>query len=128
MPTFSLDSEKQLATCDPRLQKVLRTAILFVDFKVLEGHRDKASQEKAYREGKSQVRWPNGKHNSLPSKAVDIAPWPIDWSDTERFVAVCNFIRGIAAGMGVTLRWGGDWDSDWNVKEERFRDYGHLEL
>lgn len=128
MPKFSWASETQLATIDPRLEKVLREAIKYVDFRVLEGHRDKASQDKAYREGKSQVKYPFGKHNSLPSKAVDFAPWPIDWNDTERFVLMAGFIMGIAASMGVKLRYGGDWDSDWKLKEERFRDYGHLEL
>jgi len=128
MPVFSRQSKAALATCHPDLRAVLTEAVRFVDFTVLEGYRSKAKQDQAFESGKSQVRWPNGKHNKLPSRAVDIAPYPIDWADTEAFVAVCNFIRGVGATMGVELRWGGDWDSDWQTKDEKFRDYGHLEL
>lgn len=128
MPVFSNASKEQLATLDPRLAIVLLEAIKVIDFKIIEGHRGKTAQDKAFQEGKSKVRWPNGKHNRRPSLAVDIAPWPIDWKDTERFVLFCGVIIGIGAMMGVKLRWGGDWDSDWQVKDERFRDYGHLEL
>lgn len=128
MPTLSKSSLAQLATCDPRLQRVLRYAIQWIDFTVLEGHRDKASQNKAFDEGKSQVRWPNGKHNSLPSRAVDIAPYPIDWNDRERFVLFAGVILGISGMLGIRLRWGGDWNQDWKVKDEKFRDLGHFEL
>lgn len=117
-----------MATCDPRLQRILEEAIQYIDFSVLEGHRNKERQDDAVRRGVSQVRWPNGKHNTMPSRAVDIAPYPIDWKDTERFVLFAGFILGLAAARGVKLRWGGDWDQDTQVKDERFRDLGHFEL
>lgn len=133
MPRFSRASLDALKSCDPRLQLVLNTAIKYIDFSVLEGHRGKAAQDEAYRTGKSKVRYPNGKHNKVPSLAVDIAPWPgpgkeIDWADTERFVYFAGFIMGLAAGFVVRLRWGGDWDRDTEVEDETFRDLGHFEL
>lgn len=82
MPTFSNQSKKMLETLDPRLQKVCNSLIKWFDFKILQGHRNKEDQDKAYNEGKSKVKWPNGKHNANPSLAVDIAPYPIDWRDT----------------------------------------------
>lgn len=128
MPRFSRASIEALRTCDMRLQLVLNAAIKHIDFAILEGHRGKAEQDEAYRTGKSKVRFPLGKHNKFPSLAVDIAPYPIDWADTERFVYFAGFIMGVASQLGVRLRYGGDWDGDTQMKDERFRDYGHFEL
>lgn len=128
MPRFSNRSKEALVTCDRRLQELLNEAIKHIDFSVLEGHRGREAQDKAFREGFSKVRYPHGKHNSLPSRAVDIAPYPIAWGDTERFVLFAGFIQGIASQLGIRIRWGGDWDRDTQVKDERFRDLGHFEL
>lgn len=132
MPRFSQASKNQLATLHPKLQKILSEAILHVDFVIVEGHRGKAAQDAAYAKGNSQVRWPHGKHNSIPSRAVDITPYPVDWSDAphqiERLCFLAGVVTGIAASQGVKLRWGGDWDSDLDIREERFRDRYHLEL
>ena len=128
MPRFSNRSKEALATCHPDLRRVMNEAIKYIDFSVLEGHRGQAAQDLAFRQGLSKLRWPNGRHNSKPSRAVDIAPYPIVWADTERFVLFAGFILGIASTLGIKLRWGGDWDTDWQVKDEKFRDYGHFEL
>lgn len=128
MPRFSNRSTLALRTCHPDLQKVFTEAIKHIDFMVLEGHRGQEAQDKAFRTGYSQVRWPNGKHNKVPSLAVDIAPYPIRWGDTERFVYFAGVIMGIASQMGIKLRWGGDWNQDTEVRDERFRDWGHFEL
>lgn len=132
MPKFSQASLDQLSTCDPRIQAVLDAVIGLFDFTVLEGHRGEAAQNRAYARGLSQVRWPNGRHNSIPSKAVDIAPYPIDWSSTEaarqRFCYLAGFVMSEAARQGVSLRWGGDWDGDRDTRDEHFRDLGHFEI
>lgn len=132
MPAFGTNSEKALASCHSDLQRLAYTAIMFVDFSVLEGHRNEADQNKAYAKGFSKVRWPNGKHNKLPSNAFDFAPYPIDWSDKEvarqRFVYVAGILMGIAFQLGIQIRWGGDWDRDFDTRDEKFRDLGHIEL
>lgn len=132
MPRFSKASEAQLATLHPDLRRVLREAIRFIDFTIVEGHRGKAAQDAAYAKGNSQVKWPKGNHNSFPSRAVDVTPYPVDWSDTaaqaERLCYLAGHIRGIAFTLGVRLRWGGDWDQDDDTRNERFRDRYHLEL
>lgn len=128
MPRFSNRSKAALETCHPELQRLLNEAIRHIDFSVLEGHRGKEAQNDAFRRGYSKLPWPHGKHNSTPSLAVDIAPYPIDWKDTERFVLFAGFILGLASQMGLAVRWGGDWDRDYRVKDERFRDLGHFEL
>lgn len=128
MPIFSQASKKQIETLHKDLQEILFEAIRFFDFSVIEGHRGKEKQEAAFAAGYSKVRWPKGKHNSFPSRAVDIAPYPIDWKNTERFVLAAGFILCIARQKGIPLRWGGDWDSDDDTRDEKFRDFGHFEL
>ena len=129
MPSFSKRSLDHLETCDARIQKVLNAAIKNgPDFVVICGHRNEADQNKAFDEGKSKVRWPNGRHNTLPSKAVDIVPYPVDWNDLDRFRVLISYVLGIAEVMGVPMRSGFDWDGDWDEKDERFRDFPHLEL
>ena len=128
MPSFSKISEQRLATCDQRLQAILREAIQHVDFSVLCGHRGRDEQEEAYRTGKSKARWPNSKHNTLPSVAVDVAPYPVDWKDTARFARLAGYLERIAQEQGVRIRWGGDWDMDGRTNDERFIDMPHIEL
>lgn len=132
MPEFSKLSEIRLATCDPRLQSILREAIKRVDFTVLCGHRGQEEQDEAYQRGTSKLRWPQSKHNSLPSQAVDIAPWfpdvKIDWKDSAAFARLAGYIQRIADEQGIKIRWGGDWDGDWRSLDERFVDLPHIEI
>jgi len=64
----------------------------------------------------------------LPSLAVDVAPYPIDWNDRERFCYFAGYVKGIAKSLGTELRWGGDWDRDTQVKDNNFDDLPHFEL
>lgn len=128
MAQFSPASEAKLVTCHPKLQEVLREAILYYDFTVLVGHRGEADQNKAFLEKASTKQWPNSMHNTLPSRAVDIAPYPIDWADVRRFALIVGFIIGLGAARGIKLRSGLDWDSDGNIKEHSLVDGPHIEL
>jgi len=128
MPGYSERSKDRLLTCDPKLQVVFSEVIKHFDHAILEGHRGRDSQNEKYRQGLSRLKWPKSKHNSEPSAAVDAAPYPIDWEDRERFHFFAGFVKGIAAGIGIEIRWGGDWDSDTEVKDNRFDDLPHFEL
>ena len=128
MPRFGRRSKNALHSCDERLIKVFDEVIKTVDCSVLEGHRGQSKQDKYYEEGKSKVKYPSGRHNKLPSMACDVVPYPIDWDDRERFTLFAGFVLGIAKSMGINLRWGGDWDQDWTVKDNKFDDFPHFEL
>ena len=128
MPRFGKSSRERLTTCDEKLQDVFNEVIKYVDCSILEGHRDERKQDKYFEEGKSKVRYPMGRHNSKPSRAVDVAPYPIDWNDRERFHLFSGFVIGLARGMGITLRWGGDWNMNFEVDDNRFDDFPHFEL
>lgn len=128
MPNFSQVSVDRLSSCHSDLQAVFNEVIKYFDCIVLEGHRGKEAQDKAFADGKSKLQWPNGRHNTIPSLAVDVAPYPVDWSDRERFIYFAGFSEGIANGMGIHLRWGGDWGMDRDLKNNKFDDLVHFEL
>lgn len=128
MPSFSKTSLDRLATCDERIQRVAHEAIKLMDHSVLFGHRNEADQNKAFAEGASTKKWPDSNHNRLPSVAIDVAPYPIDWDDARRFALLAGIYIGIAHSMGIKLRTGLDWDSDGNIKEHTLVDGPHLEL
>lgn len=134
MPSFNQKSLERLATCHSDLQVVMNEAIKYIDFTVLEGHRAQAAQEAAFAVGNTKLHWPDGKHNKSPSWAVDIAPYPINWKDTERFVYFAGIVMGIAhklrdeGKITHAIRYGGDWNMNTQVKDENFRDYGHFEI
>jgi peptidoglycan L-alanyl-D-glutamate endopeptidase CwlK len=128
MPRFGKKSKSRLRTCDDELQSLFNEVVKYFDCSVLVGYRGRNEQNTAYESGHSQVEWPNGKHNKNPSVAVDVAPYPIDWDDRERFIYFGGFVKGCAFRMGIPLRWGGDWDNDTKLSDNKFDDLVHYEL
>lgn len=128
MYKFSRSSRAALNSSHPKLQQVFEEVIKHWDCTILEGRRDKETQNEYYRTGKSKLQYPNSKHNASPSRAIDAAPYPIDWQDIERFRAFGGFVLGVAAALGIKLRWGGDWDGDRSFKDQNFNDLPHFEL
>ena len=114
-------------TCHPDLINVVRTAIRDYDFTVLEGHRTESEQRVLYAKGRTEpgaivtyTDWPDSKHNALPSLVVDLAPYPIDWNNIQRFHEFAGRILEVAALFDLNIKWGGHW--------ERFKDYPHYEI
>jgi len=128
MPHFRQESKKNLSSCHPKLKKIFNEVIKTVDCSVLEGHRGKDRQNALYKEGKTKLTFPKGRHNSSPSNAVDVAPYPVDWGDRERFTLFAGFVLGIAKSLDINLRWGGDWNQNWEVNDNMFDDFPHFEL
>ena len=128
MYKFGTRSKNNLLSCDRRLQEVLDEAIKVIDFTVLCGHRGESEQNKAFHEGRSKLKFPDSEHNEMPSKAVDIAPYPIDWNNIERFAHLIGIVRGIAHTKGYTLRCGCDWDNDGDITDQSFMDWTHIEI
>ena len=124
MPKFGKKSLAELRGLDSALVNVLNQAIKHFDFSVIEGMRSLETQTQYVADGVSKTL----KSKHLDGAAVDIAPYPIDFDDTERFVYLGGFILGVASQLGVKLRWGLDWDMDTYTKDTKFRDIGHFEL
>jgi peptidoglycan L-alanyl-D-glutamate endopeptidase CwlK len=135
MPKFSSTSADRLFTCDRRLQKLFNEVVKHSDCSILEGHRGQITQDKYFSEGRSKVKWPDGKHNKRPSEALDAAPYPIPknwgadhWKDKVKFYEFAAIVLYEAARMGIKIRWGGDWDGDGDYRDQSFDDLVHFEL
>ena len=130
---FGKTSTSKLETVDPDLQEIMQDALEsgIMDFSITEGHRGKAQQNRYFDLGKSKVKFPDGKHNKLPSEAVDAAPYingKISWNKLHCCV-LAGIILACAAKKGIKLRWGGNWDMDNEpITDQDFQDLVHYEL
>lgn len=129
MASFGKRSKEERNTLHPKLQRIVDEAIKHEDFSIIQGIRYIEEQEELLRAGKTKTL----KSKHLPdkngkSRAMDIVPYPIDWSNRERFILFAGKILGIAHSMGIGLIWGGDWNDDGNVKDTSFFDAPHFQL
>ena len=130
MASFGRTSTKRLRTCHPSLQKLFNEVVKHFDCSIICGHRNEEEQDKVFYDGKSKVQFPNSKHNSTPSRAVDVAPYingKVCW-DKEQLYCFAFFVWGTAIQMGIKIRLGADWDGDGNIKDQTFFDRPHFEL
>lgn len=135
MPYFSQLSKERLHTCDPELQLLFTIVIKSFDCSILCGYRSKEDQDKAFEEETSKLEWPNSKHNSTPSQAVDVCPYPVpDWSKPQDFIYFGGYVMGVANMlkfnklMTHSIRYGGDFNSNDRVTDSTFGDFCHFEL
>lgn len=104
MPKFSKRSLTQLATCHPDLVRIAEELIKEMDVVVLCGHRGQKAQDDAFNRGTSKLRYPKSKHNKLPSLAMDLAPYPINWEARAKFLDMRERVRAIAKRLGIPVR------------------------
>ena len=128
MPKFSNRSLARLSTVHKDLQEIFYAVIKYFDCSILCGHRIEEAQNLAYDSGFSKFKWPESLHNMTPALAIDVAPYPINWEDYNRFYYFAGFVQGIASQQGIKLRYGGDWDRDTEVRDQNFYDLVHFEL
>ena len=133
MTNFSKTSKDKLAECHPKLQALFNEVIRYYDCSIIVGHRGEAQQNQAFIENRSKLKYPQSKHNSMPSRAVDAVPWfktppHIRWDDREKFYHFGGFVQAVAAEMGIDIRWGGDWNCNFDLNDQTFFDLPHFEL
>lgn len=130
---FGKASLKKLENVHFLLQKLAKEVIIrveYVDFAIIWGYRDKATQDSAYRTGHSGKKWPNSKHNKLPSLAIDIAVYKdgkLSW-DPIYYYYLAGVFFTVANELGIKIRWGGNFDGDSDFKDQKLYDLGHYEL
>jgi len=130
MPKFGKRSKKNLIGVDAKLQNVLYEVVKYFDITIIEGKRSQERQNELVAQGKSKTKF--GKH--VDGKAVDIAPYPIDWNARDDLHLLGGFVLGMAASMGIKIRWGGDWNASSTFKGRRttkdnsFDDLVHFEI
>lgn len=115
---LGIRSRQRLSGVHPDLVAVVERAIQIteVDFTVLEGLRSRDRQKELFAKGASKTM--NSRH--LTGHAVDLAPWPIDWNDLDRFRQVADAMKQASEELDVPVIWGGDWRT--------FYDGPHFEL
>lgn len=143
----------RLATVHPALRGVCMKALILspVDLTVLEGARTYARQCELYAQGRTTIELIEAgvigvtgrpdlpmvtrtlKSAHIPkadgfSYAVDLAPYPIDWTDLARFDQMALAMFRAASALGVRIRWGADWDMDGKLRECGESDNPHFEM
>lgn len=127
-------SQERLSQCTEELQILIQLVALGIDagdlahagvhdISVQTGHRGQAEQEAAFARGDSKVHWPHGAHNSLPSKAADVVPYPELWSDLAKCRALNAYIVGMARARGIRLH-SISWDPAHIEPEEKENAHG----
>jgi len=137
MAYFSETSKARLKTCHKDLQILFAHVIQDFDCTIVCGHREKEAQDKAFAEGNSTKKYPNSKHNKYPSEAVDAAPYEkgqgIDWKPRQ-MAFFAGYVKGKADYLynnGIIshrIRLGIDWDSDYDIDDQKFIDAPHFEI
>jgi peptidoglycan L-alanyl-D-glutamate endopeptidase CwlK len=119
----------RLKELDPRLVEVMEFLREFRDIAIVCTHRSPADQLKAFNSGHSKVKV--GKHNSMPSLAVDFTLYPQPAKEADLREGL-TFLAGAALAYGklrgYRLRWGGDWNRNWDTSDNTFDDLFHLEI
>lgn len=125
---LSARSTERLNSVRMDLRKVCLQAFETVPFDVtvLEGYRSKERQDQLYVEGKTKVH--TSRHQS--GNAIDLAPYPIDWNDTDRFRTLAEHMFAAAKELGITIRWGGNWSrvNTTDKPPSSFVDMPHFEI
>ena len=118
----------RLKGVNPSLVAVFKRACetMPFDVTVLEGLRSYERQQELLKQGATKVSI--SRHMS--GNALDIAPYPIDWNDLERFQIVAEHMFKAAKELGIVIRWGGTWERSFTkpVKWAKFLDAPHFEL
>jgi len=132
MANFGYASRERLDQCHWQLQVLMERVVQIRDISVVCGIRGRKDQNDMFASGNSKLKWPDGKHNVTSeeqlSEAVDIVPWPEQYSDPMTMIHVAGIVMGIAAEMNIPIRWGGDWNRNSDLRDQEFIDLWHFEV
>lgn len=136
--TLSRNSAIKLRTCNQQIYEAVHYALKFIDIGVADGGRGKKRQNLLYNKRLSNLRWPNSKHNKMPSEAVDLVVFVPEVGYIDERTApnsyrqyygyLAGILRAFCYEKGYYFRWGGDWDSDADFEDQTFNDLMHFEI
>lgn len=113
---WGLKSIKKIKSCDCRIQKLMKKVIETApfDITVLEGFRPQEVQDEYYSRGRTKpgkiITWTKkSNHTEIPSKAIDLAPYPIAWKDLAAFEVLGAHVLKCAKELNISIEWGGNW-------------------
>jgi hypothetical protein len=129
MPKFNKLSLERLSSAHEKLQRLAHIVIKVFDVSIICGHRSKEDQNKTMAEGHSKVAWPKSKHNSFPSRAIDVWPYPVAWPSLDNIPVehrkaadeyatalagwyyMAGLFKGAGAALNIDVTWGGHFKS-----------------
>ena len=128
MTALNARSIANLKVVDTRLVAVVTRAaeLSTVPFAVTEGRRTLSRQKQLVAQGASKTL----RSRHLTGHAVDVVAYVgtrISW-ELPFYFHIRDAMFQAAKELGVTLRWGGDWDGDGSSSDESFVDSPHFEL
>lgn len=149
MNKFGHASQNALDSAHGALRLIAVKVLAIKDHSVLKGHRPESEQNAAYygNPQRSKLKWPDGKHNGVPSRAIDVQTYPLPLNGLaqaatilpkykeeyqrrlrEEQLYLLGLYMGIASEMGITLRTGADWDRDGEIADNGWDDFFHVEI
>jgi peptidoglycan L-alanyl-D-glutamate endopeptidase CwlK len=143
MPYYIKKSSDKLESCHQDLQTIFNYVIKYFDNTVICGHRTNKEQWELYRQGRDTKgdiithkdgTFKKSLHQEYPSMAIDVIPYPIEWSNTDRMRYFIGYVKCAAqmlydyGAIEHLLKSGLDWDNDTVLKDQRFNDFPHFEL
>lgn len=145
MAAFGKASRERLDKAHPDLRVLFNAVVPDFDCTILESVRTPEQQQKNVDSGASRTM--DTRHYADVngrSGAVDAAPYPLQWprqpaddspaerlrwmKDYARYYLFAGYVLATARRLDIRVRWGGDWDRDWNIQEQNFDDLVHFEV
>ena len=139
-------SKLALGTSHPDLVHIFNRVAEVIEVSALEGARSDRRQLELFNMTPPRTKL-DGIHKKSKhqvseaqplSMAIDVAPYPIDFSDKPKAKARFYYLAGVVDMVahqllkeGVithSIRWGGDWDGDKIFDDQSFVDLPHFEL
>ena len=132
---FSKVSKERLETTSPIIQKIMNEALStsMLDFGIPHygGKRTTLEQQKLFAKKASKCDGVKRKSYHQSGNAVDIFCYvngAVTY-DQRYYFMLAHHILITARRLGHSnLRWGGDWDKDWDFDDQKFNDLCHFEL
>lgn len=129
MARFGRRSIKRLDGVHPLLVEWAYSLVEVMDCSVVYGVRNLTEQRHMVAIGASKTL--DSYHLVQPDgygHALDIAPYPIDWEDLDRFKVLIGMGLMLAHEMNIPITNGMDWDGDLDFKDQTFNDYLHWQI
>jgi len=120
---YSIKSKTVRQSIHPELRKLFEEVLHYRDHALVSGYRSETEQAEMVLLGRSQLPWPFSKHNKIPSRAVDVAPYPVPGDEDPEWDYFALFVKALAVDMDIVVKWGGDWTSfvdKWHWEHEDF--------
>ena len=98
MNCWSENSQAVYDTLCTELQTLVMYVLRFYDCSLLCGYRPEVAQNSAYASGHSDKQWPDSRHNTEPSEAVDMAAYlrDVDTYDKRECLSFSAYVLGCA--------------------------------